>query len=38
VKDTTLGGRGPRNYISDFEGFQAVPACPSDGGDVYDRN
>jgi hypothetical protein len=23
-----LGG-GVRNYISDFEGSQAVPACPS---------
>jgi hypothetical protein len=27
VRDTTLGGG--RNYISNFEGSQAVPACPS---------
>jgi hypothetical protein len=32
-----VGGRGVRNYISDFEGSQAVPACPSGVGRSYNR-
>jgi hypothetical protein len=27
-----------RNYISSFEGSQAVPVCTSGIGNVYDRN
>jgi hypothetical protein len=29
---------GGRNYISGFEGSQAVPACPSGRGNAYDCN
>jgi hypothetical protein len=36
VKDTKFGVRA-RNYISDFEGSQTVPACPSGIGNAYDR-
>jgi hypothetical protein len=32
------GGGGVRNYISDFEGPQAVPGCPSGIGRAYNRN
>jgi hypothetical protein len=31
-------GRGARNYISGFEGSQAVPACPPGIGNAYCRN
>jgi hypothetical protein len=31
-----FGGRGVRNYISDFEGSQAVPARLSGTGNAYD--
>jgi hypothetical protein len=34
VRDTTCGGR---NYISDFEGSRALPACPSGIGRAYNR-
>jgi hypothetical protein len=37
VRDTTLGG-GTRNYISGFEGSQAVSACPPGIGNSYDWN
>jgi hypothetical protein len=37
VRDTTLGG-GVRNYISGFEGSQAVPHCPSGIVKAYYRN
>jgi hypothetical protein len=37
VKDAKLG-RGERNYISGFEGSQAVPACPSCTRNTYVRN
>jgi hypothetical protein len=30
-------GGGVRNYISDFEGSQAVPACPSGIDRAYNR-
>jgi hypothetical protein len=30
VRDTTFWGWWARNYISGFEGTQAVPACPCD--------
>jgi hypothetical protein len=33
-----MGGGGTRNYISGFEGSQAVPACPSGIGNAYYRN
>jgi hypothetical protein len=36
VRDTTFGV-GTRNYLSGFEGSQAVPACPSGIGNAYDR-
>jgi hypothetical protein len=36
VRDTILGG--VRNYISGFEGSQAVPACSSGIGKAYYRN
>jgi hypothetical protein len=36
VRDTTWG-RGVRNYISDFEGSQAVLACPSGIARAYNR-
>jgi hypothetical protein len=36
VRDITFGG-GARNYITGFEGSQAVPACPSGIGNAYDR-
>jgi hypothetical protein len=29
---------GRRNYIAGFEGFQAVPTCPSGRCTAYDRN
>jgi hypothetical protein len=35
MSDTTLGG--VRNYISGFEGSQAVPACSSGIDNAYDR-
>jgi hypothetical protein len=35
-RDITWGGA--RNYISGFEGSQAVPACPSGIGKAYYRN
>jgi hypothetical protein len=35
VRDTTFGV-GARNYISGFEGSQAVPACPAGIGNAYD--
>jgi hypothetical protein len=34
----SIGGGGTRNYISGFEGSQAVPACPSGIGNAYYRN
>jgi hypothetical protein len=38
VRDTTFGwGWGVRNYISDFEGSQAVPACPSGIDKAHNR-
>jgi hypothetical protein len=37
VRDTTFG-EGVRNYISGFEGSQAVPARLSGRGTAYDRN
>jgi hypothetical protein len=36
VRDTTFVGG--RNYISGFQGSQAVPARPSGGGNAYDPN
>jgi hypothetical protein len=36
VRNTTFV-TGERNYISGFEGSQAVPACPSGTGNAYDR-
>jgi hypothetical protein len=36
VRDTTFGGA--RNYISGFEGSQAMPARPSVRGNAHDRN
>jgi hypothetical protein len=36
--DTLRFGEGARNYISGFEGSQAVSACPSGRGNAYDRN
>jgi hypothetical protein len=38
VRDTALGRGGTINYISGFEGSQAVPACPSGIGNAYYRN
>jgi hypothetical protein len=38
VSETIFGWGGVRNYISCFEGSQAVPARPSDRGIAYDRN
>jgi hypothetical protein len=39
VRDTTFwGSKEERNYISGFEGSQAVPAGPSGRGSAYDRN
>jgi hypothetical protein len=36
VRDTTFWGwGGARNYISGFEGSQAVPACPSGIGNDW---
>jgi hypothetical protein len=35
VRDTTVGGGGVWNYITGFEGSQAVPACPSGIGSAY---
>jgi hypothetical protein len=32
-----IWGGGARNYISGFEGSQAVSACPSGIGNAYDR-
>jgi hypothetical protein len=32
-----IGWRGTRKYNSGFEGSQAVPACPSDMGNVYNQ-
>jgi hypothetical protein len=37
VRDATFGEGGIRNYISGFEGSQALPAPPG-RGNAYDRN
>jgi hypothetical protein len=37
VRDTAFGVEA-RNYISRFEGSQAVPTCPSGRRNAYDRN
>jgi hypothetical protein len=37
LRDTTFGGK-ERNYISGFEGSQAVPARPSGRSNAYDLN
>jgi hypothetical protein len=36
VRDKTWGRR--RNYITGFEGSQAVPACPSGISNAYNQN
>jgi hypothetical protein len=38
VRDNIYGGKKLRNYISGFEGSQAVPARPPRRGSAYDRN
>jgi hypothetical protein len=38
LERNTTFGRGLRNCIFGFEGFQAVPVPPSDRGSPYDRN
>jgi hypothetical protein len=36
VRDTTFGG--DRSSVSDSEGSQAEPVCPSGRGNAYDGN